>query len=104
MPQPPPAVTQTAANIQTAANKIASALSRINNRRSDLRLKKNLVKTGKSVGLLDEYTWSWNEKAGDTYDPTIGVIAQEALEVRPEVVSIGEDGYYRVNYDLLYQN
>jgi hypothetical protein len=53
--------------------------------------------------LLDEYTWSWNKEAGDTDEPCIGVIAQEALEVYPEVVSLGEDGYYRVNYDLLYQ-
>ena len=46
------------------------------------------------------YTWSWNDtaKAMGVNDPTEGVIAQEIMKVDPEAVSLGEDGYYRVDY------
>jgi Chaperone of endosialidase len=30
-----------------------------------------------------------------------GVMAQDVLEVMPSAVSVGEDGYYRVNYEML---
>jgi hypothetical protein len=35
---------------------------------------------------------------GDRYE---GVMAQDVLKVMPEAVSIGPDGYYRVNYKML---
>jgi hypothetical protein len=56
------------------------------------------------IGLLSEYTWEWNDEAhriGVSSDPTIGVIAQEAIRVYPEVVSTGVHGYYMVNYELI---
>jgi hypothetical protein len=28
-------------------------------------------------------------------------MAQDVLKVKPEAVSIGADGFYRVNYDML---
>ena len=71
---------------------------------SDIRLKRNVKKTGRMIGVLPEYTWEWNDEAGRvgvSSDPTIGIIAQEALHVYPEVVSVGVHGYYMVNYDLL---
>ncbi len=30
-----------------------------------------------------------------------GVMAQDVLKVMPLAVSVGDDGYYRVNYDML---
>ena len=72
---------------------------------SDMRLKKNIVPTGRLVaGLLAEYTWQWNAAAKalhlDGY-PTIGVMAQEAQALFPHAVSTAADGYLRVNYDML---
>jgi len=71
---------------------------------SDIRLKKNVKKTGRMIGVLSEYTWEWNDEAvriGVSSDPTTGVIAQEALHVYPGVVSSGKHGYYMVNYTIL---
>ena len=31
----------------------------------------------------------------------VGVMAQDVLKVRPEAVSVGEDGFYRVDYAML---
>jgi hypothetical protein len=72
---------------------------------SDLRLKNNIVPTGRLVaGLLAEYTWQWNDAAKalhlDGY-PTVGVMAQEAQAVFPQAVSTAADGYLRVNYGML---
>jgi len=71
---------------------------------SDIRLKKNIRKTGRMIGVLPEYTWEWNDEAvrvGVSSDPTVGIIAQEALHVYPYVISVGKHGYYMVNYALL---
>jgi hypothetical protein len=72
---------------------------------SDLRLKNNIVPTGRLVaGLLAEYTWQWNDAAKalhlDGY-PTVGVMAQEAQAVFPQAVITASDGYLRVNYGML---
>ena len=72
---------------------------------SDMRLKSNIMPTGRLVaGLLAEYTWQWNDAAKalhlDGY-PTVGVMAQEAQAVFPQAVSTAADGYLRVNYGML---
>lgn len=72
---------------------------------SDLRLKKNIVPTGRLVSsLLPEYTWQWNDVAKalhlDGY-PTVGVLAQEAQALFPAAVSTAADGYLRVDYGML---
>lgn len=72
---------------------------------SDLRLKSNILPTGRFVaGLLAEYTWQWNDAAKalhlDGY-PTVGVMAQEAQALFPHAVSTAADGYLRVDYDML---
>ena len=72
---------------------------------SDMRLKTNIVPTGRLVaGLLAEYTWQWNDAAKalrlDCY-PAVGVMAQEAQALFPEAVSTAADGYLRVDYGLL---
>jgi len=71
---------------------------------SDVRLKKNVKKTGRMFGVLPEYTWEWNDEAhriGCSSDPKVGIIAQEALHVYPDVISVGKHGYYMVNYARL---
>jgi len=71
---------------------------------SDVRLKKSITLTGEKIGILNEYTWEWNDKAItlglDTF-PTKGVLAQEVLGVYPDAISIAEDGYLRVDYNKL---
>jgi hypothetical protein len=64
---------------------------------SDIRLKTDVVR----VGQLDNgvplyrfrYLWS-----SDIY---VGVLAQEVLPIVPYAVIVGEDGFMRVNYDML---
>ncbi len=67
-------------------------------------MKNNITPTGNMIGNLKEYIWEWNSVAknlnlGDY--PNMGVLAQEALEVYPKAVSIGNDGYYRVDYSKI---
>lgn len=61
---------------------------------SDMRLKTNVKPIGKTDSGLTVYTYHLKG------DPSIqmGVMAQEVLFVNPEAVSMGEDGYYRVDY------
>jgi hypothetical protein len=61
---------------------------------SDLRLKRDVVRVGEvEQGLgLYRFRYAWS------HEYFVGVLAQEALNVRPEAVSMGADGYYRVNY------
>ena len=68
---------------------------------SDIRLKENIVKIGKYGSGLNMYTWDWNEegkKIAHPDQPTVGVMAQEAMLVFPEAVMKGDDGYLRVDY------
>ena len=70
---------------------------------SDVRLKENIQKVGVSPNGLNVYTWDWNEDgrrlAGNT--PSVGVIAQEVAQVIPDAVSIGAEGYLRVDYSQI---
>jgi len=69
---------------------------------SDMRLKENIVKVGEYGSGLSMYTWDWNEegkKVAHPDQPTIGVMAQEAMLVFPKAVMKGDDGYLRVNYE-----
>lgn len=72
---------------------------------SDARLKMNIRITGKKRGVLNEYTWNWNEIAvslGLQNFPTTGVMAQEALEVYPKAVIFNDKlGYYTVDYSAI---
>lgn len=67
---------------------------------SDARLKENLVLVGQHPAGMNLYTWEWNEAgreiAGDQ-DP-FGVLAQEVMETHPEAVTVGIDGFLRVDY------
>lgn len=65
---------------------------------SDLRLKRNIHATSRTVGLFNlpeyEYNYLWSDT---TY---IGVMAQDVLQVAPDAVCL-IDGFYHVYYDKL---
>lgn len=68
---------------------------------SDVALKENVVKIGEYPSGLNMYSWDWNEegkKVADPNQPTVGVIAQEAILMFPDAVLKGNDGYLRVDY------
>ena len=68
---------------------------------SDIRLKTNIEKIGEFNSTIDLYEWEWNEvaeKIGVNNQPTVGVLAQELIEYRPDLVLMADDGYFRVNY------
>ena len=72
---------------------------------SDIRLKTNIEKIGSLNPVIDLYRWEWNEVAdelGVNHHPTVGVLAQELIEYRPDLVHMGDDGYFRVNYGGLF--
>ena len=66
-------------------------------RRSDVRLKHDIVLLGRLDDGLGYYRFVYN--GGHT--PYVGVMAQEVETVAPEAVTHGADGYMRVSYDLL---
>jgi hypothetical protein len=66
-------------------------------RRSDMRLKHDIVLLGRLNDGLGFYRFVYN--GGHT--AYVGVMAQEVLTVAPEAVSRDADGYMRVSYDRL---
>jgi hypothetical protein len=66
-------------------------------RRSDMRLKHDIVLLGRLDDGLGYYRFVYN----GGHIAYVGVMAQEARTVAPEAVTRGADGYMRVSYDLL---
>ncbi len=64
---------------------------------SDVRLKNNIHRVGTTVLSFPLYSFQYRGKYG-TY---IGVMAQDVLKVEPSAVSMGSDGFYRVDYQKL---
>ena len=66
-------------------------------RRSDIRLKHDIVLLGHLANGVGYYRFSYigSERA------YVGVMAQEVQTVRPDAVVRGRDGYLRVFYDKL---
>jgi hypothetical protein len=64
---------------------------------SDLRLKHHVHRVGTTVLGLPLYRFKYRGKP-ETYE---GVMAQDVLQAMPRAVSMGADGYYRVNYSAL---
>lgn len=64
---------------------------------SDRRAKTNIVKTGEKNGF-NIYQFSYKHDPSKTYE---GVMADEVRKIMPEAVTTGEDGYDRVNYDMI---
>ena len=73
---------------------------------SDVKLKTNIKQVGKLNNGIKLYTWNWTEEgkdiAGDQAE--YGVIAQEVMEVVPEAVIEGNDGYLKVSYETVYNH
>ena len=66
-------------------------------RRSDIRLKHDVILIGYLNDGLGLYRFSYN----GSNTPYVGVIAQEVAQIAPEAVTRGRDGYLRVHYDKL---
>jgi Protein of unknown function (DUF3300)/Chaperone of endosialidase len=66
-------------------------------RRSDIRLKHDIVLLGRLDDGLGYYRFVYN--GGHT--AYVGVMAQEVETVAPEAVTRGADGYFRVSYEKL---
>jgi hypothetical protein len=64
---------------------------------SDVRLKTDIRQVGTTAHDLPLYTFKYIGEDG-VYE---GVMAQDVLPVMPEAVTVGDDGYYRVHYDML---
>lgn len=64
---------------------------------SDVRLKTDIKQVGSTVYGLPVYQFRYIT-GSDRFE---GVMAQDVLEVRPDAVVIGDDGFYRVNYAKL---
>jgi hypothetical protein len=66
-------------------------------RRSDIRLKHDIVLLGYLNDGLGLYRFSYN----GSDRPYVGVMAQEVMQVFPAAVTRDRDGYLRVNYEKL---
>lgn len=82
----------TAYGLKADGQDISSLLAAL----SDIRLKENISPVGKLDNGLTVYRFNY---IGNPCTQ-IGLIAQEVKEVKPEAVVKGEDGYWRVNYNL----
>jgi len=67
---------------------------------SDIRLKTEIKKVGKLPNGIPVYRWEWTKEAKEIVkdQPSFGVLAQEVLDFMPDAVTVGTDGYYRVDY------
>lgn len=61
---------------------------------SDKRLKTNIEEIDLTKGNIDLIQFNWKESGNKGY----GVIADEVEKIYPSIVSIGKDGFKRVNY------
>jgi hypothetical protein len=66
-------------------------------RRSDIRLKHDIMLLGRLENGLGFYRFVYNGEE----KPYVGVMAQEVRMVKPEAVVRGRDGYLRVLYHRL---
>ncbi len=64
---------------------------------SDVRLKTDIERVGTTVYGLPLYRFRY-ESGRERFE---GVMAQDVLQVMPDAVMVGEDGYYRVKYAQL---
>jgi hypothetical protein len=68
---------------------------------SDMRLKKNIVEIQdplEKICKLGGYTFDW---ASRYEGHSVGVMAQEVMEVLPDAVVVNDDGYMQVDYTRL---
>jgi hypothetical protein len=95
---PPPifqAASQSAQMKNDTFNSMLSGASKIGAAAvSDARLKENLTRVGTTPAGVPVYDYNllWSDER------ETGVMAQDLLETQPDAVSVGEDGFYRVDY------
>lgn len=66
---------------------------------SDIRLKWDITKVGKSPSGIPLYTFRYkDDPEAKKYN---GAMAQDLLKLAPDAVLVGKDNYYRVRYDLI---
>ena len=80
--------------VQTALGTLGPSVGEDN---SDVRLKTDIERVGTTVFGLPLYHFKYIDKP-ETYE---GVMAQDVLDVMPQAVELGADGYYRVSYRAL---
>lgn len=64
---------------------------------SDRRAKRDIVRVGRTSGGIPTYTFRYL----DDDKEYLGVMADEVAPVIPDAVSIGDDGYFRVDYSRI---
>lgn len=64
-------------------------------RSSDIKLKENITKIGKSPSGINIYEWNYKSAPDTRYR---GVMAHEILNIHPEAVALQPDGYMSVLY------
>jgi hypothetical protein len=65
---------------------------------SDLELKENIVRKGRSKRGFPIYEFNYKHEPNQRYQ---GVMGQDLLELAPEAVREGDNGYLEVNYNLI---
>ena len=65
---------------------------------SDIRMKENISKVGKSKDGHNIYEWNYKTNKNTRYR---GVIAQDVVKIDPMAVAIRPDGYLGVHYDKI---
>ena len=74
---------------------------------SDIRLKKDIHCLGKSPSGIPVYSFKYREdmkdvlQDEDTTSVYFGAMAQDLLELAPEAVGVGPNGYYSVDYSKI---
>jgi hypothetical protein len=84
--------------MRTIATAIPLAIKKFANIFSDERLKENIKHIGYSPSGLKVYTWKYKHNPCATFS---GVMAQDLLKTKPEVLCKDERGFYMVDYRLL---
>lgn len=82
-----------------ASRTISAIFATTFNATSDLRLKENVEPIRNADALYDINGYTFNFKNDEDKQKKYGLIAQELIPHFPQLVSLGEDGYFKVNYD-----
>jgi hypothetical protein len=72
---------------------------------SDIRIKENIEKIGQLQNGLNVYKFNYKDEFKNTKytgeGDFVGVMAQEVLDVIPEAVSVGDNGFMVVDYSKI---
>merc|ERR1719506_1200530 len=73
-------------------------------RRSDIQLKTDLKMVSTLPNGVEVYSWTWNKiaEAKGLSGKSVGVIAQQVMNIVPGSVSKATDGYMKVDYSKIF--